>query len=163
MTSDAFQVQEDKLRELIDAHLVSLAGSRQRAQAHEIVPELETLVVDQSDNPRLHEAGSAEQLAWYVYILATSGSLDMPRDVPPHGLGGYSVRGPECEEALIIQVYCEDGPRVNSGPLAPDDLSSRRGSGHQEAVEGLIETARQIARIGTDLLPAARAAVAARD
>jgi hypothetical protein len=163
MSSDGFRVREEQLRELIDENLVSVAGSRERAQAEQLWPSLETLVVDRSENPELHEAGLAEQLAWYVYILGTSGCVEMPRGIPPHGLLGYAVRGPERNEALIIQVYCEDGPRVNSGPLGADELiDPGPADGYERVVEELVVTARRIAEIATELLPAARAAAVVR-
>lgn len=148
MSSDSFRLNERQLLELIDSQA-----------AEGISPTLETLVVGYSGDPELHEAPLAEQLAHYVWLLATHGAIELPDRVPPHGLLGHFARGPERDDALVIEVRCEEGPRIASGPIGPEELVSPTGPESPERViEELIEAARRIAAWANQLLPAARAA-----
>jgi hypothetical protein len=160
MAGDAFRLGEERLGTMLDEHAASVFGSkRARAAAEGWSPSLETLVVAYADRPELHEAPEIEQLAWFVWVLATSGCLEMPEDFPPHGVLGLVARGPEHDdERLVLEVRCEGGPRVASEPISIDELIDLGTRGEEDWAEDVVVAAKRLARMATRLIPAARAA-----
>ena len=116
MRTSVVELDERRLTEVIDSHLYSAFGSREEMTEQGVVVSIESLVVDYANQPRLYDAPPPEQLAWFVYLLATSGAMRMPRGYTPHSVLGTVARGPEHPDALVVQVQRPQGLRVASPP-----------------------------------------------
>lgn len=121
----------------------------------DVEPDIEILVVNYSGNPQLHDAERSELLAWFVYVLGTSGSIVLPEGFGGHGLIGIAGRGPRSDDEVIIELRCESGPAVAA---TSQELPSLFEDRHLRGREQIERGAQAVAIEASALIPAAMAA-----
>ena len=121
----------------------------------DVEPDIEILVVHYSGDPQLHDAEPSELLAWFVYVLGTSGCIVLPEGFGGHGLIGVAGRGPRSNDEVIIELRYEDGPAVATTSLELHLLLEDRDLHGRERIE---RGAQVVANEASALIPAAMAA-----
>jgi hypothetical protein len=150
--SEQFELDIRKLHELIEQQQ-ALVGTQAEI-------DIETLVVGYTDEPKLHDARPTVLLAWFAYLLGTSGCVTMPEGFGGHGLIGVAGEGPRHEDEFIIEVMHDGLPPVSTrGSVA---MALMGESSELEGPPEIEAIAKAIVAEASELIPAAKAAAAAR-